>query len=237
MWALPSVGQLDGGLPLSPQGLRGHEALQIKRLFPCEHVIHGPRQLMGEHGQRCGFAGFAFQFGKVRLAGPVLPSEEDRGFGKGPAQMDIADLPARRAQPFVVRLLGAFDQPAVGDEILHPRKAGDVVDFIEEDQGENLANPRHRLQAGKRLDIVGFGRARDIEFDLAQELIVVLDEGDIHFDGLAHAGIREVVGYAFSVGVVRQLLADLRQIVLTVRILNVGHEFGAFAHQTTPAAE
>jgi hypothetical protein len=73
MWALPSVGQLDGGLPLSPQGLRGHEALQIKRLFPCEHVIHGPRQLMGEHGQRFGFAVFAFQFGKVRLAGPVLP--------------------------------------------------------------------------------------------------------------------------------------------------------------------
>ena len=38
--ALPSVGQLDDGLPLSPQRLRGDKTLEIKRLFAREHVIH-----------------------------------------------------------------------------------------------------------------------------------------------------------------------------------------------------
>jgi len=39
---------------------------------------------------------------------------------------------------------------------------------------------------------------------------------------------------ALAVRLVRQLLADLGQIVLTVRILDVGSEFGALAHQMTP---
>ena len=34
MQALPIHGQLDGRLRLSPQGLRGHKALEVKRLFP-----------------------------------------------------------------------------------------------------------------------------------------------------------------------------------------------------------
>jgi hypothetical protein len=45
------MSQLDRGLCLSPQWLRGHKAIEIKRLFPREHVIHGSTQLMGERGQ------------------------------------------------------------------------------------------------------------------------------------------------------------------------------------------
>ena len=60
--APPCVGQLDRRLCLSPQRLRGDKALKIKRLFPREHVIHGPAQLMGEYGQRFGFAVFVFEF-------------------------------------------------------------------------------------------------------------------------------------------------------------------------------
>jgi hypothetical protein len=39
--ALPVGGQLGDGLGRSPQGLRGDKALEIKRLFPHEQVIHG----------------------------------------------------------------------------------------------------------------------------------------------------------------------------------------------------
>ena len=63
--ALPVIGQLDGGLRLSPQRLRSHKALEIKRLFPREHVIHGPAQFVREYGQRFGFAMFAFEFCKI----------------------------------------------------------------------------------------------------------------------------------------------------------------------------
>jgi hypothetical protein len=63
--ALPVVGQLGGRLYLSPQGLRGNKAREIKRLFPREHVVHGARQLMREHGEGFALAMFAFQFSKV----------------------------------------------------------------------------------------------------------------------------------------------------------------------------
>ena len=88
----PIGGQLDGRLGLSPQRLRGDKALQIKRLFPREHVIHGPTQLMGEHGERFGFAVFLFQFRKILFPRLTLADKEDRGFGKGPAQMHVANL-------------------------------------------------------------------------------------------------------------------------------------------------
>ena len=71
--ALPVVGQLGGGLRLSPQRLRGYKPIQIKGLFPREHVIHGPAQLVREHGQRFGFAVFMFQFRKILFARLIVP--------------------------------------------------------------------------------------------------------------------------------------------------------------------
>src|SRR5262249_39223973 len=46
--------QLGSGLCLSPQRLRGDKAIEVKRLFPREHAVHSPTQLMREHGQRFG---------------------------------------------------------------------------------------------------------------------------------------------------------------------------------------
>jgi hypothetical protein len=83
--ALPVVGQLGGGLRLSPQRLRGDKAIESKRLFSREHVIHGPAQLVGEDSQRFGFAVLVFEFGEILFPGLALADEEDRSFGKGPA--------------------------------------------------------------------------------------------------------------------------------------------------------
>ena len=71
--AFPVIGQLDGGLRLSPQRLRGHKAIEVKGLFPREHVIHRSAQLVCEYRERFGFAVFAFEFGKVLLARLVVP--------------------------------------------------------------------------------------------------------------------------------------------------------------------
>ena len=92
MRALPVIGQLDDRLRLSPQRLRGHKAIQIKRLFPREHVVHGPAQLVGEHGQRFGFAVFVCKCGAILFPWLTLADEEDGGFGKRPAEMDVANL-------------------------------------------------------------------------------------------------------------------------------------------------
>ena len=66
--ARPLVGPLDGRLRLSPQWLRGHKAIERKRLLPRKHVLPGARQLMRQHGERCGFAVFVFQFDAVVFA-------------------------------------------------------------------------------------------------------------------------------------------------------------------------
>ena len=79
------MSQLDHGLCLSPQRLRSHKAVEIKRLFPREHVIHGPAQFVGEDGQRFGFAVFVFESSKIFFPGLTLAEEEDSGFGTGPA--------------------------------------------------------------------------------------------------------------------------------------------------------
>ena len=78
------VGQLGGGLGLSPQRLRGHEALEVKRLFPREHVIHGARQLVPEDRQSFRFAVFVFEFREIRFSRLALADEEDRRFCKRP---------------------------------------------------------------------------------------------------------------------------------------------------------
>ncbi len=119
----PCVGQLDGGLRLSPQRLRGHKALQIKRLFPREHVIHGAAQLVGEHGERFGFAVFVFECGKILFPRLTLADKQHGGFGKSPAKMDVANLFARSPQSFAIGFFGALHQATVGDKILYTGKA------------------------------------------------------------------------------------------------------------------
>jgi hypothetical protein len=196
--------------------------LQLERLLPRQHIIDSARQFVSEHGEGFGLAVFVFEFGKIRFAGLILPSEEKRRCGKGPAQMDVADLLAPGALPFVVRFLGALDQPTIRHEILHARKARDVLNLVEETQGQNRSDAWHRLQAGKGWAIVPFGRARNIECPFPQEVGIVSDVGHIPFNGFPHAAVGEMLLDALAVGLVRQLLANLRQIVLTVRILDVG---------------
>ena len=90
--AQPCVSQLGRGLCLSPQRLRGHKTIEIKRVFPREHGVHGPAQLVGEDRERFGFAVCVFEFSKIFFPRLALTDKEDRGFGKGPAQMDVANL-------------------------------------------------------------------------------------------------------------------------------------------------
>ena len=61
-----------------------------------------------------------------------------------------------------------------------------------------------------------------IEFHLAEQLIVVIDERNIDLYRLADTGIRKMVGDAFPIRFVRQPFANLRQIVLTIGIMDVG---------------
>ncbi|HEV8718562.1 MAG TPA: hypothetical protein VGX03_37800, partial [Candidatus Binatia bacterium] len=98
--ALPVVGHLDGGLRLSPQGLGGHNAIEVRGVVPRKHIIHGACQCMRQHGEGFGFAVLGCECRKRLLAWLMLPSEEPGGFGKGPAPVPVANLLPGRAQSF-----------------------------------------------------------------------------------------------------------------------------------------
>ena len=83
-------------------------------------IIHGACELVGQHGERFGFAVLVCQFRKIVFAGLVLSQEEDGRFRTGPAQMPVADLLTRGPEPFAARFLSTLHQATIGDEILHP---------------------------------------------------------------------------------------------------------------------
>jgi len=55
------------------------------------------------------------------------------------------------------------------------------------------------LESGKGLDIMGFGTAGEIEFDFAQQLIVLIDQGHIDLNRFADTRIREMLRDIFPV--------------------------------------
>ncbi len=138
---------------------------------------------------------------------------------------------------FAARLLGALDQAALRDEVLHAREAGEVLDRIQEDQRSELATARDGRPAGEALGRVALGGAGDGEFHCAQQVVVVVNEGPLPLNGLAHAGLREVGFAAFAGGFVRQRLANLQEIVRTRGILPGGEHLRARAQAGTAAAE
>ena len=83
---------------------------------------------------------------------------------------------------------------------MHPWKAGDILDFIEKDQSQNLATARYGLEPGERLDVRRFGTTGNLQSHRAEQFVRVIDEGDLNFSRLAHAGIGEVFFHSLAVG-------------------------------------
>ena len=64
----------------------------MKHLFFLEDIIDSPCKLMSKDGQGLCLAVLSLQFCPVFYCLRVSSEEKDRSLGKGPFQMDIADL-------------------------------------------------------------------------------------------------------------------------------------------------
>jgi hypothetical protein len=84
---------------------------------------------------------------------------------------------------------------------------------------------------------VQFGRARKGESHGTEQLLVVSEERHTPFDGSAHAGIRKGLGHAFALRFGGQLLAALREMVLTSGMLHVPEEVRPCMYSVTPTTE
>ena len=75
----------------------------------------------------------------------AIPFGDHRRFAKGPAQIRIAQLGPAQALELASAGHGAFDQPAIGQEIFDGGKAGDVADLVENGQAQIIADARRGL--------------------------------------------------------------------------------------------
>jgi hypothetical protein len=96
-----------------------------------------------------------------------------------------------------------------------------ACNLLQNAQGQNRPKPGNRWQPREPLDSVRFGTARAIEFDFAQPLVILIAERTVAFDRLADTGSGAMLRHIFSLRFVRQSLAELRQIVLTIGIVKV----------------
>ena len=105
-------------------------------------------------------------------------------------------------EPFAGGRLGALHQLGRGGEVLDGGEAIDVVDLVEDHQSQDLADARHRAQAGEGVDVMDLGGLGDVELDLIEEPIVVIDQRQVHRHGLPHAGVGKPVGHPRAVRLV-----------------------------------
>ena len=89
----------------------------------------------------------------------------------------------------------------------------------------------------KRIAIVRFGVAQDFQLDLVEQIVLETNpfqiEGDIGLD----TGIGEAFGDTFTIAPIRDLLSDLRKVVLVIRVLDVGQKLRALSHQVHPPSQ
>lgn len=89
---------------------------------------------MGEDGQRFPLAVFADQPVMVTLSLFVVTQEQTGCLGESPFEMNIADFAVFGGKLFSTGFPGAFNQTTVGDKVLDPIKAANVMGFVQDDQ-------------------------------------------------------------------------------------------------------
>jgi hypothetical protein len=151
--------------------------------------------------------------------------------------MHVPHLRPAGPEPFPGGLLSALDEPGIRREFLHAVKARDVVNLVEDGQGQDLANAWDRAEPVKGVAIVLLGLADDRQFQVVDERVVLVDEYHVHVDALAHTWVGKVVDDAVAIARVRQALLEGRQIVLSARVLNVGQELPALPDEMQASAQ
>src|SRR5262249_18102985 len=180
---------------------------------------------------------FAFQTSQQFLSFRVVAQKQDRGFRESPLEVNVANLFAGESIVLPGGLTAALHQTAIGDKLLNPREATDVMNLVKNRQGQDLTDARNRTQQVEGVVILLFGLAGDEEFELVEQAVIEVDQRQVRRDAGLNGRIGEALGHPATIGSVSDLLADLRQVVLTVGVLDMNQQCSPLAHEVSATAQ
>ena len=191
----------------------------MKGCVAFEHTRDGPGEFVRQDTPGFPCVMLVRQPGQQLLSGLIPAQEEGGRFRKGPCEMGVPTLVSRSAYAFAPRVFGTLDEATLRRTILHPWEAIELVNVVEQDETEDFANARHRLQEVQGLGIGLFGRFEDKEVAVAEHLGIIGDQREGDCNGLVDRRGLKPLGDAFPIGFVGDFLADFGQVILAVGIL------------------
>jgi hypothetical protein len=192
---------------------------------------------MGQDRERLAFAVFVLKSGEIFLAGGIVPQEEPGSVREGPREIGMANVRARGAVAFARRCFGTRDQAAVGDNILDAGETRAVMHLSQPHEAQDFANARHCLEQVERLGIVRLRRVDEVSLQVAQEMIVGVEQRQVPFQAFLDRRVGEPRSDARAVGFVGQLFPDLGPVVLAMRLLDVAQQRRPVPGERHPAPE
>ena len=209
---------------------RGHQSVGLEDGVAAQHEIDGAGQLDGQDGVGLEFVAVHLRFQALsqRADDRVVALGDDRRFAKRPAQVRVAELGPAQALDFAGAGDGAFDQPAVGQEVLDGGKAGDVADLIENGGGEVFADAGHGLEQSVIAGGDFFGEFLQLGFDRGDLGVEVADHGELIFEGQLANGVVFAGQELFLPGIaIGAGLAGGDAIMGQLMGMDAGQQFGA----------
>jgi hypothetical protein len=160
--------------------------------------------------------------GERLLARRMRAHQAHSGLREGPWERGLPNRGARGAVALHRRCLDPFAQATGGHAVWPAGDALDVMAFIEPLQPQTRANPWDRAQQTPRVGVVRRGRWKDAECHVAQQMVVVVEQGQVDGETLRPDGLGTPRRDAVAARLIGPLLAHLGQILLAVGLLDGG---------------
>jgi hypothetical protein len=211
--------------------------VQIEHHATCQHGRDRTGELRGQDRARLALAVVVLESGERLLACGVIPPDEERRFREGPCARGLANVRARGPGACARRCVGTRDQAAVGDNILDPGETRDGLDRLPQDEAQDVANPRHRVEPVDRLGIGLRGGVDHVSLQLAEPLGIGAHQRQVPFHAFLDRSVGNPRRDARAVGFVGPLFADLRPGVWASRLRAVAQQLRPCSGEIPAAAE